>query len=90
LGSFVPTLNPQQIQEILDGKNSRCAAYRNKCDKIWLVIVMNRFSASSFAMIPDGIAEHEYAHKFDAAFFFFYDYDHQQKPPLLLEKSHFA
>ncbi len=85
LGSFVPTMNPQQIQDILDQKNCRCDEYGKKCDEIWLVIVMDRFRASSFALIPEGVANSVYAHRFDSAFLFFYDYDATQKPPLLLK-----
>ncbi len=90
LASFVPTVNSQQIQDILDEKNTRCADYRKKCDEVWLIIVMNRFSASSYSMIPEGIAERDYAHEFDSAFLFFYDYPDKQKPPLILKKSQIA
>ena len=71
LASFVPTANSQQIQTILDEKNVLCAGYRKKCDKIWLVIVMDRFQASSFSLIPETALEHSYTHNFDSAFLFF-------------------
>ena len=87
LASFVPAANSQQIQDILDDKNVLCAGYRKKCDKIWLVIVMDRFQASSFSLIPETALEHSYTHNFDSAFLFFYDYTHSQKPPFLLRNS---
>jgi hypothetical protein len=33
---------------------------------------MDRFRASSFSMIPEGIAERDYKHGFDSVFLFFY------------------
>ena len=90
LASFVPTVNPQQIQDILDEKNTRCADYRTKCDEVWLIIVMDRFSASSFSIIPEGIADRHYTYEFDSAFLFSYDYPDKQKPPLPLKKSQIA
>ncbi len=90
LASFVPTVNPQQIQDILNEKNSRCADYRKKCDEVWLLIVVDRFKASSFSMIPEGITEHDYTHEFDAAYLFFYDYPDKQTPPFPLKKSRLA
>lgn len=85
LASFVPTVNPQQIQSILDGKNARCADYRKKCDEIWLIIIIDRLKPSSFSMVPDAVTEHRYTHGFDSAFLFFHDYPHEQKPPFLLK-----
>lgn len=85
--SFVPSVCPQQIQDVLDGKNARCAKYRKKCDLIWLVLVMDRFKPSSFSMIPDTTLEAPYNHLFDSAFLFFYDYTHLQKPPFVLRKA---
>jgi len=87
LASFVPIVNPQQIQDIFDEKNAFCGDYRKKCDKIWLVIVMDRFEASSFSLIPETTLEHLYTHRFDSAFLFFYDYTHSQKPPFLLQRA---
>jgi hypothetical protein len=87
LASFVPTVNPQQIQDILDEKNTRCEDYRKKCDKIWLIIVMDRFEASSFSMIQETTLKHQYTHGFDSAFLFIYDYTDSQRPPFLLQKS---
>jgi hypothetical protein len=87
LGSFVPTMSPQQIQNVLDGKNALCNEYRKKCDKTWLVIVMNRFDPASFSLISEATLENEYSNSFDAAFLFFFDYPDSQKPPFLLQKA---
>lgn len=86
-GSFVPSVSSQQIQEILNEKSSRCRKYREKCDAVWLVIVMDRFQPSSFSLIPDTTLESRYNYSFDSAFLFFYDYNHSQKSPFLLRKS---
>lgn len=85
-GSFVPSISPQQIQDVLDDKNVRQTEYRKKCDLTWLVIVMSRFDPSSFSLIPEAALEHLYTHNFDSAFLFFYDYTASQKPPFLLRK----
>jgi hypothetical protein len=87
LASFVPTVDPQQIQDILDDKSVLWSEYRKKCDKIWLVIVMNRFDPASFSMISEAALENEYSYNFDSAFLFFYDYTHLQKPPFILRKA---
>ncbi|HTV39551.1 MAG TPA: hypothetical protein VMF08_03175 [Candidatus Sulfotelmatobacter sp.] len=85
LASFVPTVTAEKIQSILSGKNARCDDYRSKCDEIWLIIVMDRFRASSFSLLPPLVMDHAYSHKFDSAFLFFYDFDADQKPPYLLQ-----
>jgi hypothetical protein len=51
--SFVPNLQPDQLQGILDAKSRRCQNYRTKCDQAWLVIAMDRFRPSSFALIKE-------------------------------------
>ena len=87
LASFVPTASSQQIQNILDGKNTLCDEYRKKCNKTWLIIVMNRFDPASFSLISENILENEYFYNYDSAFLFFYDYTHLQKSPFLLQKA---
>ena len=87
LASFVPTASSQQIQNILDDKDALCDEYRKKCDKIWLVVVMNRFDPASFSLISETTLGNEYSHSFDSAFLFFYDYTPLQKPPFLLQKA---
>jgi len=84
LASFVPEARPQQLQEILDKKSALCEGYRRKCNKAWLIIVMDRFRASSFSLIPGSIADRPFSHQFDSAFLFFYDYSETQKPPIFL------
>jgi hypothetical protein len=85
--NFVPGLLPEQIQGVLDAKTKRQSDYRKICDQIWLVIVMDRFKTSSFALIPPETLKHRYTHKFDLAFLFFHTYDREQQPPFLLEKA---
>jgi hypothetical protein len=48
---------------------------------------MDRFRASSFSQLPEGLEEHVFSHGFDSAFLFFYDYTDAQKPPILLRKA---
>jgi hypothetical protein len=84
LASFVPTVDPQQIQDILDQKSARCTDYRKKCDKIWLLIIMDRFNAAQYSLITDEVTDYCYMHDFDSAFFFCRDYYDKQKPPYLL------
>jgi len=87
LGSFVPTISPEQIQNIFDEKNALCNEYRMKCDKTWLVIVMNRFDPASFSLISEATLENKYSHSFDAAFLYFFDYSDLQKSPFVLQKE---
>lgn len=87
LANFVPTVSSQQIQHILNEKTNRSNEYRKICDEIWLIIVIDRFRASSFAQIPEGIAERGYTHGFDSAFLFFYDYDATQRAPFSLRNK---
>lgn len=90
LASFVPTVNPQQLQDILNQKNSLCGEYKKKCDEIWLLIVMDRFDAASYSLIPAEISHYAYAHDFDSAFLFCYERDDEQKPPYLLPNRVFT
>jgi hypothetical protein len=86
-GSFVPKVEPLQIQKILNNKSPRVQIYRKKCDRIWLVMIVDRFTSSMFSLIPEETLEHSYSHQFDSAFLFFYDRTDSQKPPFLLQKS---
>lgn len=90
LASFVPTVTPRQLQKILSKKSTLCRDYRKKCNEIWLVIVMDRFAASSYSLIPDEISESSFSHGFDQAFLFCYDRDDMQKPPYPLRDSAFS
>ncbi len=85
LASFVPTIRSQQLQTILDEKSALTGDYRKKCNKVWLVIVMDRFIASSYSLIPDEIDKIYYKHNFDSAFLFCYTRYDEQKPPYLLQ-----
>jgi len=58
-----------------------------KCDKTWLVIVMNRFDPASFSLISEATLENKYSHSFDAAFLYFFDYSDLQKSPFVLQKE---
>ncbi|MDB5159665.1 MAG: hypothetical protein JWR50_4372 [Mucilaginibacter sp.] len=87
MGTFVPNIEPQQIQQILDIKSKLCEKYRKSCDELWLIIVMDRFEASSFASITQESRLHYYSHLFDSAYLFLYEHSVNQDPPLLLLKS---
>jgi hypothetical protein len=86
LASFVPNLLPDQLQDILDRKSRYCENYRSKCDQTWLVIAMDRFRASSFALVPESTKHHVYSHSFDSAFLFLYNYTDEQEAPCLLNR----
>jgi hypothetical protein len=84
---FVPTVKHSQIQAILTEKSNRSQVYRRNCNRLWLVIFMDRFDPASFALMPDDFASSVFVHAFDAAFLFFYDYVDRQKPPIPLRGS---
>lgn len=85
-GSFVPPLTPTQIQCVLDRKNLLYAEYRKTCDRVWLVVAMDRFRASMFSLVPESAKQHIYSYQFDSAFLFLYNRLDEQQPPCLLRR----
>jgi hypothetical protein len=67
---FIPTYNPDQLQEILDRKEKSISSYRDRCDATWLVIVVGGFAISSTVNFADSVYNHSYTSSFDRVFVF--------------------
>jgi hypothetical protein len=65
---WVPDCSSEQIQEVIDKKNSRAIDYRQHCNLIWLVIVIDGFRISSSFNVPKRIRNHHYRSDFDRTF----------------------
>lgn len=68
--AFVPECTLDEVQRVIDKKNKRVASYRNKCDVIWLVIVVDGFALSSTVNFSDEVCEYLYRSDFDRVFIF--------------------
>lgn len=68
--AFVPDCEPNQIQELIDKKNKRLTSYRNYCDVIWLVIVVDGFALSSTVNFREAVRNHSFTSDFDRVFIF--------------------
>jgi hypothetical protein len=67
---FVPTYNPDQLQKIIEKKEKSISSYRDRCDAIWLVIVVGGFAISSIVNFEDDVYHHSYTTAFDRVFVF--------------------
>lgn len=67
---FIPTYDPDQLQEILDRKEKSLSSYRDRCDATWLVIVVGGFAISSTVNFADSVYNHSYTSAFDRVFVF--------------------
>jgi len=67
---FIPTYNPDQLQEILDRKEKSISSFRNRCDATWLVIVVGSFAISSTVNFGYSVYNHSYTSAFDRVFVF--------------------
>lgn len=67
--AFIPRLDVELLQERIDEKNKRAAAYRQKSQEIWLVIVHNlSFSLASSFDRCDEAFKHSYRSNFNRTF----------------------
>jgi hypothetical protein len=68
--AFIPDCEPDQIQEIIDKKNKRITSYRNRCDVVWLLIVVDGFALSATVNFTESVRNHSFASSFDRVFIF--------------------
>jgi len=68
--AFIPRVGPKELQAIIAMKNSRYPIYRQKCDSVWLVIVANGSSISSWIDIDPSTGSNSFESRFDAVFLY--------------------
>jgi hypothetical protein len=49
---WVREIEAEELQQLLSAKEVRLNSYRQKCAKVWLLIVVNGFRRSSMALKP--------------------------------------
>lgn len=69
-GGVVPDLPSDSIRERIQDKESKKARYLGKCSKVWLLIVEDGFSPSSYFDISDEVKSENYKSTFDRIFLF--------------------
>lgn len=67
--AFVPDLIPDDIQEILALKSKKYRNYDGPCSELWLLIVSEGLSPSSFGSPTKELITHEYQGCFNKLFF---------------------
>jgi len=64
----VPTLDPTEIQDLIDKKNAKICRYLQKCDDVALVIEIHGFQLSSVAELDDSVFSHPFHFDFSNVF----------------------
>lgn len=67
---FIPECGINDIQMILNQKESKVEKYREICPNIWLLIVASGFGLSSYSDFPEEIFSQRYSSSFDRIFLF--------------------
>lgn len=65
---FVPDCTQDHLQDVLDGKDARITSYRAKCDRVWLLVVINGFAQSTSLELPPHVLAHCFRSRFDRVF----------------------
>lgn len=66
--SFVPSLEPGDIERALDLKEPKLARYRQRCDELWLLVSCDGGQLSTFFEHEDDVVERTYRSGFNRAF----------------------
>ena len=69
-GGSMHRLSPNDVQALIDTKNSRCEAYRKVCDQVWLVLIATMDAPSRYVELTPDAAAHRYTSRFDRLFYF--------------------
>ncbi|WP_121860406.1 hypothetical protein [Burkholderia sp. Nafp2/4-1b] len=64
-GWWVPVASPADLQAIIDKKERKIAAYRDRVKDVWLLIVLQGFSGSAAWSVHDSVFEHHFCTSFD-------------------------
>ncbi|WP_157655424.1 hypothetical protein [Burkholderia ubonensis] len=62
---WVPVASPADIQATIDRKECKVAAYRNRVEDVWLLIVLQGFSGSAAWSVHDSVFAHHFCTSFD-------------------------
>ena len=66
--TFVPTLQPADIQAIINSKREKVVAYRQRCHCLVLAIEIHGFRLASIASLDSAVLSHRFDSPFDYAF----------------------
>lgn len=69
-GGCVAPVSPAHVQAVLTRKAGKAVRMRQHCDRLWLVVVQDAFSAAAPCELSLEAAEHSYIHPFDRALWF--------------------
>lgn len=62
---WVPVATPADIQATIDRKECKVAAYRNRVEDVWLLIVLQGFSGSAAWSVHDSVFAHHFCTSFN-------------------------
>lgn len=83
IGGAIPEIPTKYIEDAISSKNEKVEEYRNRCDKIWLLLVVDGFLPSSWFEVKGPALEKTYSTNFDKTFIF----DFQHKKSFLLKTN---
>jgi hypothetical protein len=67
-GGFVPDCVPDDLQAVLDAKERLVEKYRSRCERVWLLAVINGFALSASVGLPEQTLAARYRSRFDRVF----------------------
>jgi hypothetical protein len=70
--SFVPTLTPPELQQIMRNKEAKVPSYRHQCREVWLLIVARGLEPSAFGDLGSEVEGYRFESGFDRVFFLHY------------------
>jgi len=71
-GGFTATFGPKVFQDRIDQKGAKVSEYRKHCDRIWLLLVCDGWSASSLFEADSSVSSHTFQSRFDSTFLYFH------------------
>lgn len=83
IGGAIPEIPTEFIEEGISSKNEKVEEYRNCCDKIWLLLVVDGFLPSSWFEVKGPALKETYSSNFDKT----YILDFQHKNSFLLKTT---
>ena len=74
-GGVVPLVQANHIQDAIDPKNKKVVNYRQNCNELWLILVINNIKYERSIISEQNTLHHNYDSDFDKTFIFELDYD---------------
>ena len=75
IGGAIPEIPAEFIEEAINLKNKKVEEYRSRCDKIWLLLVVDGFLPSSWFEVKGPALEETYKSNFDKTYIL--DFQHE-------------